>query len=39
MIRPSTTPELFRMKKLTDLINLITAFVRLIDAIIRTGWV
>jgi hypothetical protein len=28
-----------RMKKLTDLINLIAAVVRLIEEIIRTGWV
>jgi hypothetical protein len=39
MIWLSTTPERFRMKKLTDLMNLIAAAIRLIDAIIRTGWV
>jgi hypothetical protein len=39
MIPVSIEPESYCMKRLTEWINLIAAVVRLIDALIRTGWV
>ncbi len=39
MIWLSIEPEHYRMKRLIEWIKLIAAVIRLIDAIIRTGWV
>ena len=33
-----TRPELYRMKRLTEWLNLIAALVRLADVINRAGW-
>jgi hypothetical protein len=38
MLAPSIKPERYRMKRLTEWINLIAAILRLIAVIIRTGW-
>ncbi|NMZ13477.1 hypothetical protein HBO07_19535 [Pseudomonas proteolytica] len=38
IISASTKPERYRMKRLTEWINLIAAVLRLITVIIRTGW-
>lgn len=38
MLASLTKPERYRMKRLTDWINLIAAILRLIAVIIRTGW-
>jgi hypothetical protein len=37
-VRLSIKPELYRMKRLTEWVNLIAAIIRLITEIIRTGW-
>jgi len=38
MLLASTEPERYRMKRLTEWINLIAAVIRLMDVIRRTGW-
>ena len=38
MLRPSNKPERYRMKRLTEWLNLAAALVRLADVIRRTGW-
>jgi hypothetical protein len=37
-LRISIKPELHRMKRLTEWLNLIAALIRLADVIGRTGW-
>ena len=38
MISVSIEPELYRMKRLTEWINLVVALIRLINLINRTDW-
>lgn len=38
IISASTKPERYRMKRLTEWVNLIAAVIRLTEAILRAGW-